>query len=690
MEDTSTDRIKSETASLTVDETVTTAGARPPVPTHTVPSAASLGLSNKYEILSVIGQGGMSVVYKARHRLTEQILAIKMLKGHLSHDKVQLQRFIQEARAMEKLDHPNIISARDVDYTGEGQPYLVMDFLEGRSLAESIAHEGKLAPMKAVQIFLQACDALQHAHNNGVVHRDIKPSNIILVDSDAAPTVKIVDFGIAKLIKDNDSSAPVLTQTGEVFGSPAYMSPEQCLGHALDSRSDIYSLGCVMYETLSGKPPFSGGSALEIIQNHTREVAEPLSVEGCDKRLAKRLDEIVYRTMEKNPASRYQSAAQLKADLEELQDLDQLTGASGFHVNLSRWRRRIARTIDRHALLFAVSISCLVVLVPASVYGWSVLSPLLEAPKPLVTFQWVWDIPELKPKSASYGEIVRRGLFVIGEGQLRSGFGIKQVKQREALAGYMEQHGDWLGALPQLARVISDYERLPACGLNAIDTIEAIQEYALCEYRLGDYKQAAHWFGVATRRFEKFKEVGEPQLGSAQSGWRLIGNSFAPIMQIRYANSLRLTDSVDAALKLYGEALKTAGDGDYQLSEAMAMAGLADCKLIQAKTASGENRTSLLQQAAEGYRAAQQLWESRSATNPQFALNVGLCKLGLANVAIMQGDNAKAATLLNSVSNGHVSSKLFAERAARMNWARVLWRNGDFFNAVKVSQGDRG
>ncbi|CAN5496071.1 hypothetical protein BH10CYA1_BH10CYA1_24640 [soil metagenome] len=275
-------------------------------------------IAERYEILDLAGRGGMSVVYRARHILTQRIVALKLMHSHLLADENAVRRFQQEAKAASRLHHVNAISVQDMGVTDDGQPFLTMDYLEGRSLSEEIKDCKKIEPSRCIHIFLQVCSALAHAHDQRIVHRDLKPSNVMLIQSDNdADFVKVVDFGIAKILMEGSESLK-LTATGDVFGSPYYMSPEQCMGHQLDSRSDIYSMGCLMFEALTGKVPHEGKNVLETMYKHTNLATPALTnIEG-DPRLMLRLDQILQKSMAKVPEQRYQSMIELRDDLTEL------------------------------------------------------------------------------------------------------------------------------------------------------------------------------------------------------------------------------------------------------------------------------------------------------------------------------------------------------------------------------------
>ncbi|MBA3859609.1 MAG: hypothetical protein C0507_22105 [Cyanobacteria bacterium PR.3.49] len=279
-------------------------------------SSRPLVFDNCWLITERIGEGGMSVVYKARHVDLNRQVAIKVLLPHLTTNMKNLQRFKQEAVTASALSHPNVIRVENFGVTPEGRTFIIMDFVEGESLGDVIAREGKIDPVRAVFIFVQAANALQHAHERNVIHRDLKPSNIMLINNgEQGETVKIVDFGIAKLVLDDDDQVQHLTQTGEVFGSPLYMSPEQCRGEKLDTRSDIYSMGVLMYEALTGTTPIRGSNVFETMQKQLSETAAPLVDMKAPDSLMKRLNTVVMKALEKEPSARYQSMQELEIDL---------------------------------------------------------------------------------------------------------------------------------------------------------------------------------------------------------------------------------------------------------------------------------------------------------------------------------------------------------------------------------------
>jgi len=268
-------------------------------------------LGDRYEIIDPIADGGMGSVYRAKHKLMNRLVAVKTLQPFMMASGTALKRFQQEAQAVSSMNHPNICNVFDFFISDEGQPYLIMDYLEGTNL-ESIRKSGEPVDLvRALRIFVMTCSALAHAHERNIIHRDIKPSNIMLTTGDdGQEVVKVIDFGIAKVMADDPEEALNLTATGDVFGSPLYMSPEQCRAKPLDARSDIYSLGCVIYATISGESPFKGMDPMECMFKQVNDNAVPLST-ACNCTLPPGLEEAVAKAIEKDPEKRFQTMREL-------------------------------------------------------------------------------------------------------------------------------------------------------------------------------------------------------------------------------------------------------------------------------------------------------------------------------------------------------------------------------------------
>lgn len=290
-------------------------------------------LDSRFVLLEKLGEGGMGVIHRARQVDMQRYVAVKQLKHSVSREDEY--RFKREARIIGKLKHPNIVSVYAFGFGDDGHPYFVMELLEGSPLSAILDAEKNIAPLRSLPMFVQICNALEHAHAHGVIHRDIKPSNVFVVappsnrtdstnspadsaaDSSAdalqhAESIRLLDFGIAKLAGESK-----LTKTNTLLGSTFYVSPEQCSGSQCDQRSDLYALGCTLFESLTGHPPFAGDTPLETFQKHLHEPPPVLSPQLIrDDSLRAALDTVIAGCLAKDPALRYQSAPELRADLD--------------------------------------------------------------------------------------------------------------------------------------------------------------------------------------------------------------------------------------------------------------------------------------------------------------------------------------------------------------------------------------
>jgi serine/threonine-protein kinase len=271
-------------------------------------------LDDKYRLDARVGEGGMGSVYRATHVQMENTVAVKVLHAELASDQIAVERFRREARAAAHIRHPNAVAVTDFGVTKQdGIAYLVMEFLEGGDLRKKIKQDKRLDCTEAIVIMSQACAALNAAHEKGIIHRDLKPDNIWLLEStNPYAQVKVLDFGIAKLKAAPEASN--LTQKGMIVGTPYYMSPEHCRSEELDPRSDIYSLGIILYEMLAGKVPFEGTSPLQVMYKHNSERPRPLSQIRPD--IPPQIEKVVMRALEKRKEDRQSSALELAAELE--------------------------------------------------------------------------------------------------------------------------------------------------------------------------------------------------------------------------------------------------------------------------------------------------------------------------------------------------------------------------------------
>lgn len=263
-------------------------------------------LGGRYQVIDCLGRGGMGTVYRVTQIFLGKEMALKTINKHCITETA-IRRFQQEAQTSFHINHPNVIDVTDFGLLDDDTPFLVMELLQGETLGDRLRH-GPLSINEAIDIFIQVCFGIAHAHDLGIVHRDIKPNNIMLVANQklgAEGSVKIVDFGIAKYSAREGGEVQALTRTGEIFGSPLYMSPEQCAGESVDHRSDIYSLGCVLFEALTGQPPCVGETALTTMMKHISTPSPRLSDVTPGKNFPAALEAILAKMMSKEPDMRY-------------------------------------------------------------------------------------------------------------------------------------------------------------------------------------------------------------------------------------------------------------------------------------------------------------------------------------------------------------------------------------------------
>jgi beta-lactam-binding protein with PASTA domain/predicted Ser/Thr protein kinase len=267
-------------------------------------------LSDRYEVGEILGFGGMSEVHLARDVRLHRDVAVKVLRADLARDPSFYLRFRREAQNAAALNHPAIVAVYD---TGEAEtpngplPYIVMEYVEGVTLRDIVHTDGPMEPKRAIEVIADACQALNFSHQHGIIHRDVKPANIMISKAGA---VKVMDFGIARALADSGNP---MTQTAAVIGTAQYLSPEQARGESVDARSDVYSLGCVLYEVITGEPPFVGDSPVAVAYQHVRE--DPVPPSARHDGISPDLDAVILKALAKNPENRYQSAADMRTDL---------------------------------------------------------------------------------------------------------------------------------------------------------------------------------------------------------------------------------------------------------------------------------------------------------------------------------------------------------------------------------------
>ena len=268
-------------------------------------------LGGRYELDGVVGRGGMAEVYRARDIRLDRVVAVKTLRDDLARDQTFQARFRREAQSAASLNHPSIVAVYDTGEDTAGPthvPYIVMEYVDGRTLRDLLRDDRRLLPERALEITDGVLRALDYSHRNGIIHRDIKPGNVMLTRTGE---VKVMDFGIARAVSDSQAT---MTQTAQVIGTAQYLSPEQARGERVDSRSDLYSTGCLLYELLTGRPPFLGDSPVAIAYQHVRE--NPIPPSRLDPEIPPWADSIVLKAMAKDPGQRYQTAGEMRTDIQ--------------------------------------------------------------------------------------------------------------------------------------------------------------------------------------------------------------------------------------------------------------------------------------------------------------------------------------------------------------------------------------
>lgn len=274
-------------------------------------------IQDRYRIESLVAKGSMGVIYKATQQSIGRDVAIKVMHGYLVSDEESMKRYHKEAKAASRLNHPNITTVYDFGVLASGQPYIVMDLLQGKALSDILQQRGQLTPNQTMMVMNQVCQALTEAHARGVVHRDIKPENIVIEELPDGRNIhiKVVDFGIATFAADGEDTIGKITKTGTVCGSPFYMSPEQCDGGKVDKRSDLYSLGIVLFECLTGKVPFDSKDIYQVLTMQVKDPPPRLKKVRPDLQFSDEIELVVNKALAKEPDARYQTAQEFWAEL---------------------------------------------------------------------------------------------------------------------------------------------------------------------------------------------------------------------------------------------------------------------------------------------------------------------------------------------------------------------------------------
>lgn len=318
-------------------------------------------LDDRFDILGIVSSGGAGDVLKVRHREMDKIFAAKVMRSASKPKPASLKRFKREAQILCKLQHPNIVAVHSFGMDDRFGPYLIMDLLEGVPLSTVVRTEGPMPLTRASKFFIEICEGMSSAHRLGIVHRDIKPSNVMVVGEGEKQHAVIIDFGAGKLLASEEEQK--LTGTSAMLGTPMYMSPEQCMSKPVDKRSDVYAMGCLMYEVLTGKPPFNGQSAFDVMSKHLNDVPTPPSVANPSVRIPTQLDQVITMSLRKNPEDRFDTFSKIKEAIELC--LQRPTYAKMFSVEPER---KIS-AINPRQFMPIVLVACLAIVVAYFWYG---------------------------------------------------------------------------------------------------------------------------------------------------------------------------------------------------------------------------------------------------------------------------------------------------------------------------------
>lgn len=313
---------------------------------------------NRFRILSELGSGGFGTVYKAEQTDLGRVVALKVLNADSLLDPKQRDNFRREAKLLSGLHHINIVEVYSFGISPEGLPYIAMEFVAGNTLASQILKREKLDEANTLNIALQICQAMTAMHKAGMIHRDLKPQNIVVLDSSVGDLIKILDFGLTKALsmEQEGSQAFTKTRTGNLVGSPHYMSPETCNGAKVDERSDVYSSACILYECLSGNPPFMADTAMGVLYKQCNERPLPFAALSPPVKVSSELEAIIFKSLEKDPKRRYQSAEEMQRDLSLVQ------AGNLAELNLERAKpisKRAKNSMLQASIVCAIILSCL-------------------------------------------------------------------------------------------------------------------------------------------------------------------------------------------------------------------------------------------------------------------------------------------------------------------------------------------
>ena len=549
-------------------------------------------VAGRWEIVELLGEGNMSTVYKAEDESTRKPVVLKLIHKSITSNVVNLKRLEQRAKALIALNHEHVSNFFDIYISPNQEYFLFCDFFASETLEEMLSKCGHISVERATRIFEQTADGLDYAHQQKILHRDIKPSNICLINDDYnVDDVKVVDFGIARLIAEESEetrSSQYITHTREIFGSVLYMSPEQCAGKKVDSRSDIYSLGCVMYEAINGKPPFVGKNVMETAYKHMNDSPAPLTAPSPSSRSFERYQAVVLKALKKNPQERYQSMAALKNDLEIL-----LTASD------AEWQANAntARRIKRHAGfdfskrriawgLVVVGLGSCIVLWLLAVWAIAMLNSTESEDYPRFDNNMIWVVQDKRTKNQPEDFMAQREMLlqqIEALGQGKSKFSKEYEENLAKLCSLYMKAGNWPDAVTELNTLIEIRKKIG----GPVNLAAAYADLATCYFWQNDFDQAKE---MSINALKYANRANLKDMQAEDSALAILGDVYT-----RKGDNIKAKETY---LKLYGfwDKMKQRYPGRYAMASAM----LGDTY----------RRQGHLPEAEQFYRNALEWWQN--------------------------------------------------------------------------------
>ncbi|MDX1987367.1 MAG: serine/threonine-protein kinase [Candidatus Obscuribacter sp.] len=493
-----------------------------------------------YEVEEKIAEGGLSTVYRATDTNNRQTVVLKIIHKHLISSIKNYKKLEQKIRALINLNDPHIATYKDVVFA-DGRVVLVMKPFIFESLEDLLSKTGHIGPERAVGIFIQVCQAMEAANKADIVHRDLKPSNIIILDNQKfSDDIMVLDFGIAKIIADETEggkSEQFMTRTRETFGSPLYLSPEQCAGKKVDLRSDIYSLGCVIYESLTGKPPFVGKNVLETAYKHMNDNPRPMGLDVSMEPVSSRFEDVVSKCLAKDPDNRYQSAQELASDLDLIMtasDAEWENTAYVYQEVTPRKREgRGGKRISVEALIWTSAIVILVGIV--GFWSWFILKPEGSKKYPSFDNDQLWLVAgQNKPTPVDdFGNKEESNKLTLQN--IERDMGTNCREYADALLVLVQLYYDcqhWNDAEQYSKKLVSVTEKLEKDGQEGPGPLsECFRMVAYAAFRAGDYSEAVN----AANRSVELAYGKETLNGSTIQCLRILGDVFSRQNKLRKA-----------------------------------------------------------------------------------------------------------------------------------------------------------